>query len=97
MMRQFCLTVRIRPDGICGNHNQAASWTKPRRVIAKVEWHPELYPRVGFIVTNMSCKNWYPNSRTLSDGYAHRGAINRSISSCTFLLTGRISSDSEGR
>jgi hypothetical protein len=26
---------------------QAASWTKPRRVIAKVEWHPgELYPRV---------------------------------------------------
>jgi hypothetical protein len=24
-------------------------------VIAKVEWHPgELYPRVGFIVTNMS-------------------------------------------
>src|SRR5499427_9088932 len=34
---------------------QAATWTKPRRVIAKVEWHPgELYPRVGFIVTNMS-------------------------------------------
>src|SRR5215469_3519548 len=26
---------------------QAASWSKPRRVIAKVEWHPgELYPRV---------------------------------------------------
>src|SRR6266568_3966283 len=26
-----------------------------RRVVAKVEWHPgELYPRVGFIVTNMS-------------------------------------------
>jgi Transposase DDE domain group 1 len=34
---------------------QAGSWTKPRRVIAKVEWHPgELFPRVGFIVTNMS-------------------------------------------
>jgi Transposase DDE domain group 1 len=34
---------------------QAGSWTKPLRVIAKVEWHPgELYPRVGFIVTNMS-------------------------------------------
>ena len=34
---------------------QAASWSKPRRVIAKIEWHPgELYPRVGFIVTNMS-------------------------------------------
>ena len=25
------------------------------RVVAKVEWHPgELYPRVGFIVTNLS-------------------------------------------
>jgi hypothetical protein len=34
---------------------RAGSWTKPRRVIAKVEWHPgELYPRVGFIVTNLS-------------------------------------------
>ena len=34
---------------------QAGSWSKPRRVIAKVEWHPgELYPRVGFIVTNLS-------------------------------------------
>ena len=34
---------------------QAGSWTHPRRVIAKVEWHPgELYPRVGFIVTNMA-------------------------------------------
>jgi Transposase DDE domain group 1 len=27
----------------------------PRRVVAKVEWHlGELYPRVGFIVTNLS-------------------------------------------
>jgi hypothetical protein len=26
---------------------QVGSWTKPRRVVAKVEWHPvELYPRV---------------------------------------------------
>jgi hypothetical protein len=26
-----------------------------RRVVAKVEWHPgELYPRVGFIVTNLA-------------------------------------------
>ena len=34
---------------------QAGTWTKPRQVIAKVEWHPgKLYPRVGFIVTNMS-------------------------------------------
>ena len=34
---------------------QAQSWTKPRRVVVKVEWHQgELYPRVGFIVTNVS-------------------------------------------
>ena len=34
---------------------QAESWSKPRRVMAKVEWHRgELYPRVGFIVTNLT-------------------------------------------
>ena len=34
---------------------QAGAWDKPSRVVAKVEWHPgELYPRVGFIVTNLS-------------------------------------------
>jgi hypothetical protein len=34
---------------------QAQSWSKPRRVVAKVEWHPgELYPRVGFIITNLA-------------------------------------------
>ncbi len=35
--------------------HQVGTWDKPRRVVAKVEWHPgELYPRVGFIVTNLS-------------------------------------------
>jgi Transposase DDE domain group 1 len=34
---------------------RAESWTKSRRVVAKVEWHPgELYLRVGFIVTNLA-------------------------------------------
>jgi hypothetical protein len=33
---------------------QAGSWGKPRRVLVKVEWHPcELFPRVGFLVTNL--------------------------------------------
>ena len=33
----------------------AQSWGRPRRVVAKVEWHQgELYPRVGFIVTNLT-------------------------------------------
>jgi hypothetical protein len=36
---------------------QAGSWDHPRRVVAKVEWHRgELFPRVGFIVTNLSAK-----------------------------------------
>src|ERR671919_2314891 len=34
---------------------QAQSWNVSRRVVAKVEWHQgELFPRVGFIVTNLS-------------------------------------------
>ena len=34
---------------------QAQSWKKARRVVAKVEWHKgELFPRVGFIVTNLT-------------------------------------------
>lgn len=34
---------------------QAGSWNRKRPVVAKVEWHPgELYPRVGFIVTNLT-------------------------------------------
>jgi hypothetical protein len=33
---------------------QAASWSRTRRVVAKMEWHHgELFPRVGFIVTNL--------------------------------------------
>jgi len=32
---------------------QAGSWDRPRRVICKIEWHAgELFPRIGFIVTN---------------------------------------------
>jgi hypothetical protein len=35
--------------------NQAGSWDRKRRVVAKVEWHPgELYPGAGFIVANLS-------------------------------------------
>jgi hypothetical protein len=32
---------------------QAKSWHQPRRVVAKIEWHRgELFPRIGFMVTN---------------------------------------------
>jgi hypothetical protein len=38
--------------------HQAASWDRPRRVIAKVEHHlGELFPRVGFIVTTLTGTN----------------------------------------
>jgi hypothetical protein len=37
---------------------QAASWGIPRRVVAKIEWHAgELFPRIGFIVTNLRWKS----------------------------------------
>jgi hypothetical protein len=37
---------------------QAASWDRPRRVIAKIEHHlGELFPRVGFIVTTLTGAN----------------------------------------
>jgi hypothetical protein len=54
---------------------RAGSWTKPRRVVAKVEWHPgELYPRVGFIVTNMT----RPAERVVAF-YNQRGTAERWI------------------
>ena len=38
---------------------QAASWKTARRVVAKVEFHVgELFPRVGFIVTNLCLPSW---------------------------------------
>jgi len=36
---------------------KAASWQMKRRVVSKVEWHRgDLFPRVGFIATNMSAR-----------------------------------------
>jgi hypothetical protein len=37
---------------------RAASWTTARRVVAKVEHHAgELFPRIGFVVANLSLPN----------------------------------------
>ena len=48
---------------------QAANWDKPRRVVAKVEWHTgELFPQVGFIVTNLSWR-----SKNVVNFYNKRG------------------------
>ena len=47
----------------------------PRRVVAKIEFHPgELFPRVGFIVTNRSL----PNERVLAF-YNGRGTAEQHI------------------
>jgi hypothetical protein len=38
---------------------KAESWARPRRVVAKIEHHKgELFPRVGFVVTNLRRKPW---------------------------------------
>jgi len=54
---------------------QAASWDRPRRVIAKVEHHfGELFPRVGFIVTTLTGTN-----RAVVHFYNRRGTAEQWI------------------
>ncbi len=54
---------------------QAQSWDRARRVVAKVEWHwDQLFPRVGFIVTNMT--GW---SRKVVTFYNGRGTAEQWI------------------
>jgi len=54
---------------------QAESWSKSRRIIAKVEHHlGELFPRVGFIVTNMRLP-----SRSVVRFYNKRGTAEQWI------------------
>jgi hypothetical protein len=54
---------------------QAASWSKPRRVVAKVEWHlGELFPRVGFMITNTARR-----SRNVVEFYNQRGTAEQRI------------------
>ena len=54
---------------------QAKSWTTPRRLVAKVEHHRgELFPRVGFIVTNMALP-----SRSVVRFYNKRGTAEQWI------------------
>jgi len=54
---------------------QAASWETARRVVAKVEFHfGELFPRVGFIVTNLET-----DSRAVVRFYNKRGTAEQWI------------------
>ena len=52
---------------------QAAGWKTARRVVATVEHHPgELFPRVGFIVTNLTLP-----SRAVVRFYNKRGTAEK--------------------
>ena len=52
-----------------------ASWAKIRRVVAKVEWHAgELYPRVGFILTNL-----HRTAERVDTFYDQRGTAEKHI------------------
>jgi hypothetical protein len=76
---------------------RAASWTKSRRVVAKVEWHQgELFPRVGFIVTNLQRKpeniiRFY-NGRGLCEQYIKEGkyALTWTRLSCTRFAANQV-------
>ena len=76
---------------------QAQSWNAPRRVVAKVEWYQgELFPRVGFIVTNLS----YPpigitkfyNGRATAERWIKEGkyALNWTRLSCHKFVANQV-------
>ena len=76
---------------------QAASWKKKRRVVAKVEWHlGNLFPRVGFIVTNMSAKSegvvQFYNKRGIAEQWIKEGkyALNWTRLSCKHFVSNQV-------
>lgn len=73
---------------------KAASWEKRRRVVAKVEWHQgDLFPRVGFIVTNMSARTrgvvHFYNGRGTAEQWIKEGkyALNWTRLSCKHFIS----------
>jgi len=76
---------------------QAGSWGHPRRVVAKVEWHRgELFPRVGFIVTNLYAKpkgvvHFY-NGRGTAEQWIKEGkyALNWARLSCHRFVANQV-------
>jgi hypothetical protein len=76
---------------------QAASWGEPRRVVAKVEWHKdELFPRVGFIVTNLSWSSsrvvGFYNGRGTAEQWIKEGknAVNWTRLSCHDFVDNQV-------
>ena len=76
---------------------QAASWHRRRRVVAKVEWHQgDLFPKVGFIVTNMNAKaegvvHFY-NGRGIAEQWIKEGkyALNWTRLSCKHFIANQV-------
>jgi hypothetical protein len=76
---------------------QAGSWSRPRLVVAKVEWHRgELFPRVGFIVTNLSARakgvvHFY-NGRGTAEQWIKEGkyALNWTRLSCHRFVANQV-------
>jgi len=65
-----------------GFEYQAHSWDKPRRVVAKVKWYQgELFPRVGFIVTNLG-----GSAKRVTRFYDHRGLAEQWIKEGKYAL-----------
>ena len=76
---------------------QAASWDIPRRVVAKVEWHAgEVFPRVGFIVTNLRWKSSnvvkFYNKRGTAEQWIKEGkyALNWTRLSCHDFVDNQV-------
>jgi hypothetical protein len=76
---------------------QAASWDISRRVVAKVEWHAgELFPRVGFIVTNLRWKSSnvvrFYNKRGTAEQWIKEGkyALNWTRLSCRDFVDNQV-------
>jgi len=76
---------------------QAASWDKPRRVVSKIERHTgELFPRVGFIVTNLRWKSCnvvkFYNKRGTSEQWIKEGkyALNWTRLSCHDFVDNQV-------
>jgi len=78
---------RGRPSNFVERHYanfsyQAKSWSKSRRVVAKVEWHSgELFPRVGFVVTTLTV----PDERVF-EFYNRRGTAEQYIKEGKYAL-----------
>ena len=76
---------------------RAKSWRRSRRVVAKIEWHAgELFPRVGFILTNLKRKpknvvRFY-NQRARCENHIKEGkhALSWTRLSCTRFAANQV-------